>query len=73
MFKKVFDRPNNYDNQKDLVFMLGDFNVNSIESNSKEAAIKSRIVKNPMYNAVMPLLKSEYKCLMRTLRDKKGS
>ena len=65
--RKVFNEPGNYDITSDIVIFAGDFNVSSATYSIQEQDKLKLVEREPYAKPILPLLKNEYKCLIKTL------
>ena len=67
MYSKVFDDPSNYTGDKDLVMVLGDFNMNGAGLTKASMQKLEEASKEVLFKPILPLLRNEYKSLVKAL------
>ena len=67
VYSKVLDDPANYTKDKDLVMILGDFNMNGAGLTKASMQKLEEASKDTIFKPVLPLLRNEYKSLIKAL------
>ena len=68
----MFEDASNYKKDRDLVLVLGDFNINGAELTKASVKKLQEAEADPLFTPVLPLLSNERKSLIRALRSTKN-